>query len=317
MNKNEYRLECIRLFSAKTFEDSIDLLEIYIQFLFKVITNQLKEKVYSYSDRDAKILIQMMFTKIAHIKKVLTGIEFYSEDGVNLNKIIDPTTVAVFIRNIYETVAMFNLIYRRTNSADEKTILYNLWVYSGLKYRQRFNAVITTEINKEKLAVEKKEMQQNISEIENTELYKELSQKNKDKIQKKIKEKDYKICFEDKNVRYLSWQEITSVMEFKNNLLDNIYTYFSLYSHPSNVAVLQFSDMFKKGEEQFLYMTNLNLQNMFILLSVFVADYIHLFPSVLDTFNKLSIIDQIVINYHNVLMREDDFSINDAWSKLK
>lgn len=317
MDKNEARTECKRLFSTKTLEDSLDLLEIYLKFFFRVIKNHHEEEVYSYADRDAKMVIQMMFTKVAHIKRVLSGIEFYSEEGVTLNKIIDPTTVGVLIRNIYETVAMFNLIYRRTKSEEEKMILYNLWVHSGLKYRQRFEVVATTQESKGKLNSEKKQIKQLISEIENTELYKNLLPKEKAKIQTKIKEKDYKICFSEEKVLFLSWQEITSEMELGNDLLDNIYTYFSLYSHPSNVAVFQFSEMFDKGEEPFKYMTNYNLRNMFILLSIFIADYINLFPSVLDTFNKLSIIDQIAIDFQNRFMRGDNFAINDAWSKLE
>ena len=317
MDKNEARIECKRLFGTKTLDDSLDLLEIYLKFFFNVIQKHHHEEVYSYADRDAKMILQMMFTKTAHIKRVLSGIEFYSEEGVTLNKIIDPTTVAVFIRNIYETVAMFNLIYRRTKSEDEKLILYNLWVHSGLKYRQRFEVVATTQQSKEKVDNEKKQIQQLISEIENTELYKNLAEKDKNKIQTKIKEKDYKICFSEGKVKFLSWQEITTEMELKNDLLDNIYAYFSLYSHPSNVAVFQFSEMFDKGEEPFKDMTNFNLRNMFILLSIFTADYINLFPNVLTTFNNLSIIDQIVINFHNGLMRGDDFKINEAWKELE
>lgn len=317
MDKNEARIECKRLFGTKTLEDSLDLLEIYLKFFFNVIQKHHHEEVYSYANRDAKMILQMMFTKTAHVKRVLSGIEFYSEEGVTLNKIIDPTTVAVFIRNIYETVAMFNLIYRRTKSEDEKLILYNLWVHSGLKYRQRFEVVATTQQSKEKVDNEKKQIKQLISEIENTELYKNLDEKDKNKIQTKIKEKDYKICFNKGKVKFLSWQEITTEMEFKNDLLDNIYAYFSLYSHPSNVAVFQFSEMFDKGEEPFKDITNFNLRNMFILLSIFTADYINLFPNVLTTFNSLSIIDQIVIDFHNGLMRGDDFKINEAWKELE
>jgi len=54
--------------------------------------------------------------------------------------------------------------------------------------------------------------------------------------------------------------------------------------------------MFNKGDEPFKRITNHNLTNLFVLLSIYVADYINLFPAVNETFNKLSIRDQVVIS---------------------
>lgn len=102
-------------------------------------------------------------------------------------------------------------------------------------------------------------------------------------------------------------------MGIKDGLFENIYTYFSLYSHPSNVAVFQFDSMFKKGEEAFLDLTNFNLRTAFMMLSIFIADYISLFPTVIKTFDSFDIKDQIVINFHNTCARNQDYSINDSW----
>lgn len=312
------REECSRLFMCKTIEDNYELLNIYLEYFFQVINNHHSEKVYSYANRDAKMVNQMIFTKVAHLKSIVEGINFKSHDGLQLAGVVDPTVVAALIRNVYETVAMFHLIYRRTKTADEKAILYGLWVSSGLKYRQRFENVITTEENRAKLESEKKQIDDIKKEIQATELYKQLSEKNQNKILSKIKEKDYKIWFnEDNNVEFLSWQDITKFIGLRNDLLDNIYGYFSLYSHPSNVAVFQFSDMFSKGDEPFKAMTNHNLTNLFILLSVYSADYINLFPSVKDTFEKLSLRDQIVINFYNKVVRGEEYSINDKWKELE
>lgn len=110
----------------------------------------------------------------------------------------------------------------------------------------------------------------------------------------------------------MHWHELVDKMGIKEGLLGNIYTYFSLYSHPSNVSVFQFADMFKKGDESFLELTNFNLKLAFFLFSIFIADYINLFPNVLETFNSLDIRDQIVINFYNTVARNESFSINDS-----
>lgn len=317
MNKLEIRKECERLFKLRTIQDSYDLINIYLNYLIQVINNHHEDKVNSYADRDAKMVNQMMFTKVAHIKRIIEGINFQSKDGIQLNTIIDPTIVASLIRNVYETVGMFHLIYRRTKNEDEKTIIYDLWVHAGLMFRQRFENVITTAENREKFENEQKQLEQLKNEIQETGLFKELTKKNQNKILTKLKEKDYKIWFNDKEVEFLSWQGITGIMGLKNDLLDNIYTYFSLYSHPSNVAVFQFSDMFEKGDEPFKQITNHNLTNLFVLLSIYVADYIKLFPTVNETYDKLSLRDQVVINFHNMTMRGDEYSINEIWKELE
>ena len=76
MDKTEMRKEYSILFSCRTLQDSFDLLNIYLDFLFQVINNHHSEKVYSYANRDAKMVNQMMFTKVAHIKRIVEGINF-------------------------------------------------------------------------------------------------------------------------------------------------------------------------------------------------------------------------------------------------
>jgi hypothetical protein len=312
MTKEELRIECTRFFKCKTINDSYDLIDIYTEFLFNAVKNHHDEPVYKHSDADAKMVLQMMMTKTLHLKSIVKGISYKAKDGSTLNNIIDPTIVASLVRNIYETVAMFNLIYRHTKTEDEKNIVYLLWVHAGLKYRQRFEDVITTEENKEKYENEKAQLDKIVQEIESIELYKNLDEKNQNKIKTKLKEKDYLLELNGKEVNFLHWHELVDKMGIKEGLLGNIYTYFSLYSHPSNVSVFQFADMFKKGDESFLELTNFNLKLAFFLFSIFIADYINLFPNVLETFNSLDIRDQIVINFYNTVARNESFSINDS-----
>jgi hypothetical protein len=111
----------------------------------------------------------------------------------------------------------------------------------------------------------------------------------------------------------LHWQALTDTIGIQTDLFDNIYTFFSLYLHPSNVAVFQFTDMFNREGEPFKILTNTNLKYYFSLMSIFIADLIYLFPNTLKTYESLSIRDQIVINFHNTLHRGYNYSINDSW----
>ncbi|HPY58780.1 MAG TPA: DUF5677 domain-containing protein [Bacteroidales bacterium] len=317
MTKEQLRTEYSRLNKLKTIKDCLDLFDIFLEHLWNVINYHHEDKVYSYANKDAKILNQMMFMKLIHLKKIVEGVGYIAKNGFKLNDIIDPTIVASLTRNIFETVSVFNLIFRNTKNEDEKAIIYGLWVISGLKYRQRFRSIATTPENIRKIADEQKEIDQLEKEIKDTALYKSLDVKNQSKIDEKIKQKDFKIRFVGKDVIYLTWQDMCDVINLNKDIFDNFYTYFSLYAHPSQVSVFQFETMFSKENEAFKQLTTTNLKYCFSLMSVFIADYIHLFPAVKVTFEKLEIYKQIALNAHNKMLRGDAYSINEAWKNLE
>lgn len=276
--KIKLRMECEPLFKCATLNDSCELIDIYSEFLFQAVKNHHHEPVYTKANADAKIILQMVMTKALHLRSIVNGITYKDRDGTTLNKIVDPTIVASLIRNLYETVGLFNLIYRSTKTHDEKTILYCLWFHSGLMYRQRFESAITTQENQNKFDGDKKTLAELVQIIEGTELFKQLDEKNQTKIRTRLKQKEYLMMFDDKEVVFLHWHELTKVMKCNEGVLDEMYTYFSQYSHPSNVAVFQFANLFKKGEEEFLRMTNFNLKYFFFLTSIFIADLkVHIF----------------------------------------
>ena len=310
------RTEFKRLSHPDNIADCIELIDRYCNFFLTAIKNHQSENNTSAQEGEAKIILQMMMTKALHIKNTIKGVDFDTKKGIKLNNIIDPSIVASLIRNVYETTAMFNLIYRTSKQGDERDIVYKLWVISGLKYRQRFAVHITTQKNETKLHKEEQNIADHISDIENTTLYKNLNDKDKSKIQRLINEKDYLVSFENTKVKVLHWQALIETMGCKEEFFQRIYTYFSLYSHPSNVSVFQFREMFLPEEEYFLSMTTFNIHYVFMLLSVFIADYINLFPKVLQTFNGLDEIDQIVINSINIFARDYSYSINDAYKNL-
>ena len=194
-DKDKLREECGQLMAGKTIPDCLVLVDIFLEYFFKVMSDHHDDKVDCQSDADAKMINQMMFTKLTHLKKIIEGVGFEPKDGKKLNPIIDTTIVASLVRNIYETVALFNLIFVYSKSKAEKDIIYSLWVISGLKYRQRFASSITRPENEEKLKEEENLIQTSIKFVEDSEFYKGLSSASRDKIQIKIKERDYKKLF--------------------------------------------------------------------------------------------------------------------------
>lgn len=317
MTLQQLRQEFTRLNHPENIPDCIEAINLYCEFLIRAAMAQKDEKVTKPSDSEARLLVQMVMTKALHLKNAISGVSYDSKVGLRLNNIVDPTIIASLIRNLYETVGAFNLIYRVNADGDERTIIYNLWVHSGLKYRQRFANVITTDVNRKKLETEQQTIDNYINQIENTNLYKSLSEKDKLKIQNQIKNKEYLIQFHQGKVIVHNWRELYKTMKAKEEYFGNLYTFFSLYTHPSNVAVFQFRDFYKPETNGFIGMTTFNLQYFYLLTSMFIADYINLYPNLNVIFNSLPLMNQLIINFHNNFARGSyDYSINDSWKSL-
>jgi len=314
--KNQLRMASMRLWGGETMAANKDAMYILAKCLFKIILDHGKEPVKNQAEAESKLIVQMIFSKLLNLNKIVDGVDFDSKDEYHLNNVIDPTVIAILVRTIYETIATFYLIYIKPNSDDEKLIMYNLWVVAGLKFRQRFASNAKSEESKMKLAYDAQKINDLEKAIRNTTLYNSLSEKGQFAIDKQLKDKDFKVFFDKGNVIQLSWSQITQVMGMKEDLMDNMYTYFSLYSHPSNVAVFQFRDLFNKAENPSIGMSNFNVSNAIKLIGFFIAEYISLYPETRVVFESLPLIDQIMINYHSRFFRVDKVSINQAISVL-
>jgi hypothetical protein len=318
MMKNEILSDYYRLLNLKSLSDCNDLADIFLEHLWNIINIHGNIEVPTYAHKDAYMINQMMFTKLTHLQVLLKGVGYKGNDGANLNNVVDPTVVATLVRNVFETTATFNLIFRQTNSDEEMMIIYNLWSISGLNYRQRFESGLTFDESKEKLEDEKKQIDALTNQILESDKYKKLVPKSQEKILSRIDKKDYRIVFNGNRIKcYTSWQDLCEVMNLNKTIFENIYTYFSLYSHPSQVAVFQFEDMFQKNDEAFKSLTAFNLKYCFTFLSIFIADYVNLFQETKNIFEALDIKKQVSIDALNILLRGDEFAINDAKKKLE
>ena len=104
------------LFWCESIPVCQELLYIYVKFFFEAVIHHNYDQVKTQADADAKMVLQMMMTKVLHLKNVLNGVDFNSKNWKLLNNIIDPTIVTSFVRNIYETTGMFNLIYQESKT---------------------------------------------------------------------------------------------------------------------------------------------------------------------------------------------------------
>ena len=307
MTQEQLRAEYLRLFLLNETESHFDLINYFNDCLIKIITNHHHDEVNTQVDADAKMILQMMSSKLSHLEILMNGVQIPN----SVSTIIDPTIIANSVRNIYEMVCLFNIIYVMPNSVEEKELVYKLWVISSLKYRQMHLKETSSEENKEKLGKDRVEIETLKNEILNSNIYGNLIEHSKNLIIKCIKQKNYKIKFNGNQVEEINWQYPSSAF---NSVYSSIYNYFSQYAHPSHASVWQFGQLFVDNENTKMALFNLRLALQ--LYSFFLADYIKAFPKTLDTFNKLPITQQIALNSFNKGLRGDNYSINDCWKIL-
>ena len=99
-----------------------------------------------------------------------------------------------------------------------------------------------------------------------------------------------------------------------NQLLDGQYTSLSLNTHPSNVSVFQFKDMYSNKTDLPTMILDIKLSKW--LVSLFISDYCYYFEDAKETFNKLPIMTQILINWYNTMFRNESYMINNSTSVL-
>jgi hypothetical protein len=310
------RKEFIRLIDGGDVSANYDMINVLNECLFNIINVHGKENHKNKQEAEAKIIMQMIFSKLLSLRKMLEGVAYQSRDGVKLNTVIDPVVVAGLVRTIYETTAMFNVVYIIPQTPEEKDILNKMWVIAGLRYRQRFTPAVTTPENKKKQAEEAIVIDALTNEILQMPLFKSLSTAGANTIKDLLKKKDYKVKIAGSDATSLSWDAVMPEMNMNKDKMGMMYTYFSLYAHPSNVAVFQYADLFDIKDEPFIRMSNFNTLAGIKLVSFFIASYIKLFPNTLKIFEMLPIIDQCVINFHYKSINEDQSTINDALDVL-
>jgi len=311
MNKEELGFEefLLKLLRIENMDDASEAFHIYKEVLFGLSIAHQDISGASEQQRDMKIILQMMFTKVATLETHLYGIEFRSSlFNKNLNNIIDSTIVSSAVRGIFETVGMFNTVFVQPQTEEQRVILYNLWVIAGLKYRQGFNSLITLQKHLEKSETEKAKIELFKTEIFKTVLYSSLDDKSKGIIANKIKSKDYKISIDNNRVTQLSVQEAINKAGLEKTMGVH-YNYFSLSAHPTYVGVFQFRQLFDTEKPQYIEMTLFNIDIALKLISVFIADYIKVFPTVGPFFKSLPLLHKSLIQTNNTKSRGNKYII--------
>lgn len=282
-------------------------LDIFQNFYSSILLNHHYDAVNSQREADAHILLQMYFSKTLHFKHMLEGV-CYQNEKLLMNRIVDPTLLFTLVRNQYECLCLFELINIIPNSEGKKTFLSLMHQIAGLKYRQRFASHATLPENLEKMKEEMQEINEDIQIIFSSSTFQKLNQKSQDQVREWIKKKEYQLYFkDDETIQKLGWKDFALKFGMKKVCVENLYSYFCLNAHPSYPSMMQFRDAFSKDSPEFINLALFASRCFLIFLSVFLVDYMRLFPTIVENFKMLDEDTQKLLTVLNDIYREEEY----------
>lgn len=283
-------------------------IDVFINFYADVIYKHHYDAVSTQREADARIIFQMFFSKALHFKHMLEGVVYQGEQ-LQMNRLVDPTLLFTLVRNQYECLCLFELINVIPDSDDKKDFLSLMHQISGLKYRQRFVDQATLQENIKKMRFENIEINQDVHLVLSSSVFHKLNQKSQDKVKKWIKDKEYQLFFKsDEEMQKLGWKDFASKFGMKTDYVENLYTYFCMNAHPSYPSVMQFRDAFAKENPEFINFALFASQTFLIFLSIFLVDYMRMFPAIVKDFKKLDEDKRLLLTILNDTFREEEWN---------
>jgi len=284
-----------------TLPKIIELHKKVLDAAFYILLQEPGVKQDPKSTRDANLLYQMAILKCHSVLKLSEGFKNYTNqiDGRKFNPIYDSFSILSIVRPQFESFCNFNNIYMQSKNQDELNLKYNLWVLSGLKYRQSFNAL--SKENVQKKEDEKKQIEEIEKVIIENPCYIQFDDLSKDKVKIAIKRKEWKIQINRTSGKTVGWHELLKSSGIKG-VYEQLYTHLSLGTHPSNVSIFQFGEAGGKPEQCFL---PIQISCTFIMF--LIRDFCTYFPNAANTFHKLPYEYRYIINTYNSAIRGEEY----------
>lgn len=303
MKREEYErlsayLNCNDLNSCK------NLIDIMIDGMFSIIRNCHPRGSKTEALADAKILMQMFFLKCISFRRLLDGTGYrqcIGKASYELSPIVDHPTLLSLVRSLYEAFCTFELLYILPDNEEKQSILNNLFIIHGLNERQGYYHSFGYEKQKEN---EKQQIEECAKEIRDTNLYKNLSAANRNTIENHIIHPHYRIIIDSNNsIRKFNWDDY-DLLRIKKEAFEDVYSYLSLYSHPSFLSVLQFRDAFEIDNDNNTQFTCTATRYAIAIMSFYISDYCELFSEAKDIANQWDAETKFIIGFYNQCFRK-------------
>lgn len=294
-------------YNCETLAEGKAYMDFTTSFMCKVMYDTHTTPVHSQMMADVRTMYQMFLIKFLTLRKMLDGITFQAEE-LHLKNTIDFSTAFCLVRELFESLCIFELIYIIPDTEDKKQFLHTLFTIAGLNERQHF--VITTDKAKQKKEDEKKEMDRLIANIRSTELYKGLDRSSLQTVDNAIANSKYRYMFQsDGNLKFCQYEEMDDLLNIRNGAFKSMYKFLSQHEHPSSISVRQFEIAFHPENQEYKNLAKTAAMYALSMASMYIADYCKIFPEAESIFKKLPIEDRAEIDFYNRMLRGKKYSL--------
>lgn len=302
-------IEFVRLSKPTTRKDVLDSYNNILNTGMRILDFGGEIRINNAIDHDAHLLYQMTLLKCLSIRTLYQDHTFISDiGGNNIPNILDPMSMWAIVRAQFEALCNFNNIYLQTSTLEERDLVHSLWVISGLKYRQKFETGIMTPENVVKKEKEAQEIIEITNHLKSADFFKSLQPREQMKIDNYLKDSIFQVYFKNGKLLKGGWTELMQNAGAKD-MYKGMYNMMSLSTHPSNVSVFQFRDLYKNNMAQFS--TDFLMKFSSFITACLIRDFCEYFPCLKNEFRKLPKMNQHLINGFNRLIRGNDYVLND------
>lgn len=296
--------EVQRFIQLDTIDDCKKYLCVMLDFYFDIIKSPEEHKATSSFEDERNIWLQTMFSKGCQFTSLLDGVG-YSKGTIRLKPIIDFSILFTIARSVYESLIAFELLFVLPKTDDQQTIVYNLFMAQGLSERLKDLDEEMRSHNPTRVQEEQNDINDCRKAIEDTELYKTLDKQTKATIDYALGNgKKFRYIFkEDNTMEFIQYEKAYTLLNVKENLFNNLYSFFSLHGHPSYLSLIQFRDAFKDEYRADKEMAKHATQCILSFMSIFIVDYMKLVPEIKAMYDKLEEPRRFAIGMYEDAMR--------------
>ena len=283
-------------------KDTIEHLDIMLDFYFKVFSSLSSIEFNSEFKAMICTSVQMMFTKGKALRNLLEGID-HSVESRYIHYNTDHTVLFSIVRTAYEQLCTFELLCILPDSDEKKLFLEKAYIASGEWNRLK---MIESD-NDPKIIEEVDGIRQVIDEckqaIHSTDLFKKLSITERESLNREIfKNGNYQILFKKDGgiITHVGWDEMRKYIGL-NVSFDGIYRYVCNMAHPSYIGLSQF--YYAHEDFSIKDLNDTALTQMLAIMSVFIMDYLEVFPEAKNVYERLNCKQKGIISKYNMCLR--------------
>lgn len=293
--------------------DIVTLKSILDSMLHSMLTlskSMRDKKVRHEYDNYANLMFQMIFSKAIYFRRNIDTVRV--QDGEDCLLYDDPAVILNLVRQLYEAICTFAIVFCIPNTPDKRMILYNIYVITGLRKRSNFNYEANPEAAKKKLSLDKEEIDSKIKEIENSDFFSQLNDKNKKQLRKYMEGYDFPpfVLSDDYEVsEKIKFENIPNFLNVKDIIIRDQYRYLCTHAHSSFYSLLQFSQWYElNGDERKAYEDIISTQTKFVcfMISVAVDEFIKRFPELLKIKMSFKEEERQILDLYNYVVRNKE-----------